>query len=212
MGRSTARQIRSITSWARKNMLILANMMKRPPFGGTDIYIGAFAGGCIVLFALTWLIVRRCKRSSAKSAILSIAGLLVIVAGLALREDYHVSRAEICFNFLHNAAEQGVEHTALVGYGRGGGRFVSIGPGYIHTKHGAPPELVAYLTQKYNGWFSGTIISMRNAITGQTLPTPDRLSKVKNMAVPPGIEEQIEMMERAQQPAAQVQSEGAPSD
>lgn len=193
-------------------MLILANMMERPPFGGTDIYIGAFAVGCIIFFAVTWFIVRRCKRHSTKSAILSIVGLLAIVAGLALREAYHVSRAETCFNFLHDAAEQGVERTALVGYGRGGGRFVSVGPGYIHTKYGAPPELVAYLKQKYSGWFSGTIIAMRNVITGQTLPTPERLSKVENMAVPPGIEEQIGMMERAQQPAAQVQSEGAPSD
>ncbi len=193
-------------------MIILADMMMRPPFGDADLYIGAFVIGFILLSVVAAFVVRHCTHRSTRAAILTVAALISIIAGTALREEYHVSRAETCFHFLHGAAERGDKHGALIGYGRGGGRLVSIGPGYIRTKYGTPPELVAYLKRKYSGWFSGSIVTMRNAIFGFKIPTADKLSRVENMQMPPSIEEQLEMMEKSQQSPAGDVLKAAPEE
>lgn len=164
--------------------IAFADMMERPWFGTADYYLGAYFLGLILLTLVTlatWFILKRMKRN--RRFLLCGAVLVAIIAALALREDYHMSRAESCFYLMQRALHRRDRHAALHGYGRGA-VSVSIHPSGIGSTYGTPPQVVAFLRRKYSNWFSGSLIRIRNAFFGVEMPSEEELGEVENMPVP----------------------------
>ena len=143
--------------------------MFRPP-GESFYYTSAYIIGLMLLTGLTWAVCRFLKQKRIRPYIVLFSIVVAITAASALRQEYHIQRAEACHRYIQRI--KGGEDITIRTHT---GFSVRKGPdGVIRTNCGTPEEVEAFLSRKYSGWFSGSIVKIRNALlptTGCTLST-----------------------------------------
>ena len=136
--------------------------MFRPP-SDAFYYQSAYVLGVVCLGALAWLVLKFLHAKSARRLVLVAAVLVSTIAAVALREEFRVMRAEICYRTIQKI-NRGESKGFRTHYGFAC-RVTSDGT--IVTTCGTPQEIEDFLQRKYSSWFTGTLIRIRNGL----LPT-----------------------------------------
>jgi hypothetical protein len=136
--------------------------MFRPP-SDAFYYQAAYVIGLAVVAALTWTVMKFSRGKHTRRIALTAAILIASLAAVALREEFRVMRAEVCYRTI-----QEINRGNSKGFRTHYGFACRVGPdGTIVSSCGTPQEIEDFLRRKYRSWFTGTLIRIRNRL----LPT-----------------------------------------
>ena len=129
----------------------------------SSVYKLAFVAAVCAAALFLWTICRFIKKRTVRLTLVAVAAVGVSLFGLALREEYLVSRAESFLNLMRRM-DPG---TAVVCYSYNQVRVRKAEDGSVRCLIGTPEEVEEYLEQKKSNWFTGTVIAVRDRL----LPT-----------------------------------------
>lgn len=134
------------------------------------IYRTAYVIGLLFLIGLVWLAFRSVKNAKGRRVVIILAVSIALLAGAALHEEYHIQRAERCYQLMEKYKDSD-EHVSI---GEDtGARYIWTQPdGELVSAYGTQIEIEAYLRGKYANWFSGPIIRIRNSLLTSPFSLP----------------------------------------
>ena len=134
----------------------------RPP-GDAFNYQSVYVMCLLVLIGITWVLCKFFKQGRVRVAVMSFALCFAVCGAVILREEYKISRIEIAHRFMSRLLSGELSFPAAL-RGVDGVTVNVTRDGVIYSTFGTPQETEEKLRQKYDHWFSGSIVKIRNAL------------------------------------------------